>query len=38
MQNNNTIMLPQKPKNEKLTGPQRLECDIIDLMSLQGYG
>lgn len=38
MQNNNTIMLPQKPKNEKLTGPQRLECDIIDCMSLQGYG
>lgn len=39
MQNNNTIMLSPKPKNETLPAPQRFECDIIDgWMSLQGHG
>lgn len=37
MQNNNTIVQPQKPTNEKLSRPQRLEFDIKDWMSMQGY-
>lgn len=36
-----SLSLPQKPKlnhEKKLTGPQRLQSDLIDWMSSKGYG
>ncbi|XP_056008509.1 uncharacterized protein LOC130051170 [Ostrea edulis] len=41
MHSSSSIILPPKPKPEgekKLSGPQRLQCDLIDWMESKGYG